>query len=210
MKFKFSQIVASSLVVSSIFVVGCNKVESNNVTDASTDESIVQEYKKTIEELQELVSQLKNDSNEIKENTHYYEVENYEQKYDIEDLKKRNLLGDLETIDIYSNKNIDNTNEFEPIDSIEISTQLSKEEKLFLLCDKMEEALKKESGKEIAFHIEDVIDEKYAVVSAVEKHPMHSYFYRKKEIEYTLNQVELKDGWFDKVRVVYDSHTTSI
>lgn len=210
MKFKFSQIVASSLVVSSIFAVGCNKVESNNVTDAGTDESIVQEYKKTIEELQELVSQLKNDSNEIKENIHYYEVENYEQEYDIEDLKKRNLLGDLETIDIYSNKNIDNTNEFEPIDSIELSTQLSKEEKLFLLCDKMEEALKKESGKEIAFHIEDVIDEKYAVVSAVEKHPMHSYFYRKKEIEYTLNQVELKDGWFDKVIVVYDSHTTSI
>lgn len=74
----------------------------------------------------------------------------------------------------------------------------------------MEEALKKESGKEIALHIEDVIDEKYAVVSAVEKYSMNSYLYRKKEIEHTLNQVELKDGWFDKVIVVYDSHTTSI
>ena len=39
---------------------------------------------------------------------------------------------------------------------------------------------------------------------------MHSYLHRKNEIKYILNQVNLKDGWFDKVIVVYDSHTSDI
>ena len=212
---KFNQIVLSSLVASSIFVVGCNKAEDNYINDKSNHKSVIQEYEKIKEELKESISKLEQElayksENKVDENTHYYEVQNYKLNYDIEDIKKRNLLGDLETINIYSNKNIYNTNEFESIDSISVSTQLSKEDKLLLLCDKMEEALKEDSGKDIALCIEEIIDDKYAVVSAAEKYPMYSYFYRKKEIEYTLNQVELKDGWFDKVVVVYDSHTSDI
>lgn len=69
----------------------------------------------------------------------------------------------------------------------------------------MEEVYKTE-GAEIAIEIEDCIDDKVAIVSIVEKYPMHNYMNRGTRLRYTLNQPKNQNvDWFDSVVVVYDS-----
>lgn len=202
---KIKKLLATSLVVASIFTVGCNNQKQENNSDQSNQFQL----EKTISDLQIEIDKLKKDKEVTRdENINYMDITNKETDYDIETLKNINSSdSNVDTMYIYEN-DIDDVNKFKVVDSVDVSRKLSLNEKLYILCDKIEDAFKLETGEEIALYVEDIIDEKYAVIAAAEKYGMYSYSYRKNELERTLNQPEFKGEWFEKVIVVYDSHST--
>lgn len=176
--------------------------ETDKVTTTTNDDKSETQTENTSKEANEEVTNSKG----YKENEYFYRIYGlYKEDLD-EIINKNSSSSNIDTIHIYDHNSADDPDNFFEIDSINISKELTLKEKLTLLCSKMEEAYKTESGNEIAIEIEDCIGDDVAVVSIVEKYPMHNYEDRKTRLKYTLNQPK-KDGvdWFNSVVVVYDS-----
>lgn len=145
--------------------------------------------------------------NQDENNTNEYFYRIYgSYKDNLDEIKKKNdASSDKDTLSIYDHNAADTPDDFYSIGTVDVSKDLSLKEKLTLLCAKMEEVYKTEDA-EIAIEIEDCIDDKIAVVSIVEKYPMHNYMNRAARLRYTLNQPKNQNvDWFDSVVVVYDS-----
>ena len=144
---KFKKLCVTSLVVASIFTIGCNKGASEDSKELEQAIQTIKEAKENLDKReQEVESSEETSSYEKTENTYYIDIKEREKDYNVEDIKQKNLSGNLETMYIYE-QNIDRADEFITIDSVEISNELSKKERLILLCDKIEEAYKLDSGE---------------------------------------------------------------
>lgn len=214
---KLKKLCTTLTILAAISISGCSPkvdeaIDSSNTLSPEVKDKLnnlataINENDLTEEEINEKTDSSSND-NQDENNTNEYFYRIYgSYKDNLDEIKKKNdASSDKDTLSIYDHNAADTPDDFYSIGTVDVSKDLSLKEKLTLLCAKMEEVYKTEDA-EIAIEIEDCIDDKIAVVSIVEKYPMHNYMNRATRLRYTLNQPKNQNvDWFDSVVVVYDS-----
>ena len=192
MKFKK---ICTLAIIAIISLTGCS-INTNNESTENTSYTNNESTENTSYTNNEPLENLNYTNNE-----EYFEM--YENRVNLDEIKgKDDPNVQQDTFYIYEPDIENGTDEILKAGKTLISSELTREEQLIILCDYLEDKL-----DNIDISVHSNINNKFAVVIAIEKYGIRgsNQDLRGGMIYNTLNQADFNKEWFEHVEVIYDT-----